>query len=354
MQIPSKVLDAYFNNEEVKSVAEFGNGHIQSTFKVESLKGDFILQKINTNVFPQPTILIDNHRKTQKHSKSIDNQDYKIPEIIKTFDGEWNYESKEFGFWRLTSFITNSYSLEKTETPNQAFEAGKAYGWFAKIMQKADVGDFEEAIPQFHSLSLRLKQFEDAIKKDVAKRKKSVKNEIDFFLKRKDELLELEQLIIDCEIPKRIVHNDTKINNVLFKNEKAVAVIDLDTVGPGSILFDYGDALRTIANTADEDEEDLKKVKFSFDNFSGFTKGYLSQTASFLTKSEKQNLHLAPVLMTYIIGIRFLTDFLNGDVYFKTKKENHNLIRTRVQQELIKDIEKQMREIKESINQMVQ
>ncbi|NOY49762.1 MAG: aminoglycoside phosphotransferase family protein, partial [Chlorobi bacterium] len=339
MKIPVDVLNAYFNKDEVKSVSEFGNGHIQSTFKIETPKSDFVLQKINTSVFQQAYILINNHILLQNHLESIEKPDYTIPRLIKTKGDEFYYENQQSGFWRLISYIPNTRSLEKTENPVQAFEAGKAYGWFAKVLQKANISSFEEAIPEFHSISHRLRQFEEALQKDAALRKESVKEEIDFFMQRKEELLKLEQLIVKGKIPKRIVHNDTKINNVLFRGTKAVAVIDLDTVGPGSILFDYGDALRTIANTANEDEEDIKKVKFSFDNYNGFTKGYLSQTASFLSISEKQNLHLSPVLMTYIVGLRFLTDFLNGDIYFKTKKENHNLIRTRVQQKLIMEIE---------------
>jgi Ser/Thr protein kinase RdoA (MazF antagonist) len=333
MITPESVISAYFNTSISLKLIPFGNGHIQSTYKVDFDETSFILQKINAAVFTKPEVLISNHLKVLEVLGQ--NPKYIVPQLLKTKNKKFFYKDEEGGFWRLMEFVANTYSLEKTEKPAQAFEAGKAYGWFAKIMQKADVGDFEEAIPQFHSLSLRLKQFEDALQNDLALRKESVRDEIDFFLKRKDELLELEKLIINGEIPKRIVHNDTKINNVLFKNEKAVAVIDLDTTGPGTVLYDYGDALRTIANTADEDEEDLKKVKFSFDNFSGFTKGYLSQTASFLTKSEKENLHLAPVLMTYIIGLRFLTDFLNGDVYFKTSKPKHNLLRSRVQMKLI-------------------
>ena len=345
---PEPVISTYFNNSISFKLIPFGNGHIQSTYKLDFDSISFILQKINSYVFTKPEILIQNHLKVLQYLP--EQTEFKIPKILKTLNNEFFYKDENDGFWRLMEFVPNTQSLENTENPNQALEAGKAYGWFAKILQKANVNDFEEAIPEFHSLSLRLKQFEDALQNDVASRKVSVKEEIDFFLQRRKELLKLQQLFIEGKIPKRIVHNDTKINNVLFRGTKAVAVIDLDTVGPGSILFDYGDALRTIANTADEDEEDLKNVKFSIENFNGFTKGYLSQTASFLTRSEKQNLHLAPVLMTYIIGLRFLTDFLNGDVYFKTHKKNHNLIRARVQQALIEDIERQMGEIKETVS----
>ncbi len=348
MKIPSKVLDIFFAESEIKSVNEFGNGHIQSTFKVDTRSSSFILQKINTVVFSKAEVLINNHLKLQQ-IVGINSQ-FVVPHLLKANTKEYFFRDEDGGFWRAMEFVPNTHSLERVENPDQAYEAGKAYGWFAKVLQKANISDFEEAIPNFHSLSLRLKQFDEAMKNNAAGRRESVKKDIGFFLQRKEELLKVERLIVEGKIPKRIVHNDTKINNVLFENAKAVAVIDLDTMAPGSILFDYGDALRTIANTSDEDEEDLKKVKFSLDNFNGFTEGYLSQTASFLTKSEKQNLHLAPVLMTYIIGLRFLTDFLNGDVYFKTKKENHNLIRARVQEELIKEIEKKTGVIKETVS----
>jgi len=347
MSIPAKVIKAYFPTKERVLVTEFGNGHIQSTYKVDFDETSFILQKINTAVFTKPEVLISNHLKVLECLGQ--NPKYIIPSLIKTTNAEYFCKNDEGGFWRLMEFVPNTHSLEKTENHNQAYEAGKAYGWFAAALKDVEIDEFAEAIPQFHSLSLRLKQFEEAIEKDVVSRKEYVKNDIDFFLQRKEELLKLEQLIESGEIPKRIVHNDTKINNVLFSGAKTVAVIDLDTTGPGSILFDYGDALRTIANTAKEDEEKLEMVKFDFDIFSNFSKGYLSEVSSFLSMAEKQHLHLAPVLMTYIIGLRFLTDFLNGDVYFKTQKHQHNLIRSRVQQELIIDIERQMRKIKESI-----
>ncbi len=348
MITPESVISTYFNTSILLKIIPFGNGHIQSTYKVDFETTSFILQKINTAVFTKPEVLISNHLKVLECLGQ--NPKYIIPHLIKTSTNNYFCADDEGGFWRLMEFVPNTHSLETTENPNQAYEAGKAYGWFANALKKVKISDFEEAIPRFHSLSLRLKQFEEAMKNDIASRKESVKNEIDFFLQRKEELLKLEQLIESGKIPKRIVHNDTKINNVLFRGAKAVAVIDLDTTGPGSILFDYGDALRTIANTAKEDEEKLEMVKFDFNNFSNFSKGYLSEVSSFLNKAEKQNLHLAPSLMTYIIGLRFLTDFLNGDVYFKTEKTSHNLIRSRVQQKLILSIEEQNNSIKESIN----
>ncbi len=337
--IPDKVLKAYFDSSDVKSISPFGNGHIQLTYLVETQKKSFILQKINTKVFTKPELLIKNHLLLQNHIKSSENQEYLIPELINTVEGNNYFSDAEHGFWRLTNYIENSCSLEKTETSSQALEAGKAYGWFVKSLEKADINLFEEPIPDFHNLSLRLKQFEDAVKANIAERRDLIKPEIEFFLERKTFFLSLENDIKSGKIPIRIVHNDTKINNVLFEDNKAKAVIDLDTVAAGTVLFDYGDALRTIANNSVEDEENTDKIIFNWDYFCSFTDGYLRKTNGILTPSEKENLHKAPLLMTYIIGIRFLSDYLNGDIYFKTSKIAHNLGRAKVQQFLLLDME---------------
>ena len=340
-----EVLKCYFPNQKIDSISEFGNGHIQSTFKVDTDGASFILQKLNTNVFPQPLILISNHLKIQSYLESKRNP-FLIPILVSTVDNKYYHIDAKGDFWRLTQFIKNTYSLERTENPKQAKEAAKAYSWFVNTLSALEVDDFDEVLPNFHSLTWRLRQFDEALSKDSAKRKEQLVLDIEFYNKRRSGLLELEKLIVTNQITKRIVHNDTKINNVLFENKKAIAVIDLDTTAPGTILYDYGDALRTIANTTEEDEEDYEKVSFDFNIFKSFTDGYLSKIANSLNKVEKENLFLAPIYMTYIIGLRFLTDYLNGDIYYKIKKTDHNLIRSRVQQKLILSIERQQDSIK--------
>jgi len=336
--IADKVLKAYFNLSEIVDISPFGNGHIQLTYRVETKRNSFILQKINTEVFINPELLIKNHLLIQQHHKLSNNNDYLVPEIIKTLDGNNYFFDTNLGFWRLTNFIEKTYSLEKTTTSTQAKEVGKAYGWFLASLENVKTSLFEEPIHDFHNLSFRLKQFENAIDANLAKRRDLVSKEIDFFLKRKNFFLGLENEIKSGKIPLRIVHNDTKINNVLFEDNKAKAVIDLDTVGPGNVLFDYGDALRTIANNSEEDDENIENIILNWDYFCSFTEGFLRNTKEFLTLSERDNLHKAPLLMTYIIGIRFLVDYLNGDTYFKTTKPMHNLIRSRVQQFLLHDM----------------
>ncbi len=337
--IPDKVLKAYFNLSEIVNISPFGNGHIQLTYRVETKSKSFILQKINTTVFTNPELLIKNHLLIQQHHKLSKDNEYLIPEIIKTLDGNNYFFDTNKGFWRLTNFIENSYSLEKTATSNQAKEAGKAYGWFLTSLVNVKTSLFEEPIPDFHNLSFRLKQFDDAVDANIAERRDLVSSEIEFFIERKNFFLDLENEVKSGKIPLRTVHNDTKINNVLFEENKAKAVIDLDTVGPGNVLFDYGDALRTIANNSAEDEENIENITLNWDYFCSFTEGYLRKTKGILSLSEKENLHKAPLLMTYIIGIRFLSDYLNGDIYYKTSKPRHNLIRSRVQQFLLKDME---------------
>lgn len=334
------ILSHFFSNKVIKDVKPFGNGHINSTFKViyENDHQEYILQKINTQVFKNPYDLINNHLKLQKFLNSEIN-DIEIPQLYSTSDKHFLFEDNEGDVWRLTNFIKDSYSVDVLENEQQAFEAGKGFGWFAKKCLHLNPSDFIEAIKDFHLLSFRLSQLDDAIEFDKAGRYKFVKNLIEFYKEREQALLEIENLIDKNEIPMRVVHNDTKINNLLFRNGKTIAVIDLDTVGPGVIFYDYGDAIRTIANTAAEDEKNINLVNFNLNYFESFTKGYVQQIGSKLNIKEKGLLYRAPILMTYIMGIRFLADYLNGDVYYKTTYSDHNLVRSLVQKRFIELME---------------
>lgn len=348
------VINNYFSDNEVISVLPFGNGHINDTYKVDLVdnKCSYILQRINTNVFKNPKGIVDNHRRLQEHFSST-NQSLSIAKIFPNTMGNFITYNNSGYAWRLMEFIPNSFSIEIVETGWQAFEAGKAFGCFANICSNLDHNDFSEAIKDFHSLSFRLKQLNEAIERDRADRMNSVRNEILFFMQRKGKLSEIENLINEGEIPTRVVHNDSKINNVLFRGEKVVAIIDLDTVGPGILFNDYGDALRTIACTAREDEKDISKVKFNLNSFKQFSKGYLNQVKGFVTKAESENLYLAPLLLTYIMGIRFLTDYLNGDVYYKTSYLDHNLIRCKVQMAHIESMESSENVMKEVVDKIL-
>jgi len=347
----NNIVSQFFPNAIVKSINIFGNGHINSTYKVEfkECEQEYILQKLNTNVFTQPYNLVENHLKIQEylHQK---NQDIEIPKLIKATSDSFLYKDDKGSVWRMMNFIKDSYSVEVVESKNQAHEAGKGFGWFLLSCSELNSSEFHEAIKDFHKLSFRLNQFNKAIKLDKANRCALVQDIIEFYQNRASTLLQIEDLINADEIPVRVVHNDTKINNLLFRNDKTIAVIDLDTVGPGVVFNDYGDALRTITNTSSEDEKEIDLVKFNVDAFEAFSKGYLQQIKSILVPKEKELLYKSPILMTYIMGIRFLTDYLNGDIYYKTKYQEHNLVRSKVQKRLIEQMEIEENKMIEIIN----
>ncbi len=341
-----EIIKKYFPNGTVKECTAFGNGHINDTYKlvVEGEPNDYVLQRINNNVFPNTKGVVETHLKLMevfaKNNSNIGIADVKP-------DASGNYLVDDV--WRLTNFIKDSYSLEVVKEDWQAYETGSAFGLFAKTCSTLDASQFPEAIKDFHKLSFRLAQLDDAIKNNLANRLDGVKDIVDFYKNRESKLRNIEALINSGKIPLRVVHNDTKINNLLFRGEKAVAVIDLDTVGPGILYYDYGDALRTSANTALEDEKDLSLVSFNMSAFEAFTKGYMQQVRPFINEAEKEFFYLAPVLMAYIMGIRFFADYLNGDTYYKTLYSDHNLVRARVQKKLIESMEENQDAMKKII-----
>ena len=346
-----QVIKSFFPDKNLYKCQLFGNGHIHKTYLLTFPGSDdsYILQQLNTHVFKQPEILVENHLSLLEINYNTDNQ-YEIPLIFPDKNGDYlHYDQNSENPWRLSNFIAGSYSLELMETSEQAKEAGKAYGWFLKKYSDLDPNDFREAIPDFHSLNLRLRQLREAIDEDKVNRSQKSIEIIKAYLSRTEHLKEIQLLVGEGVIPTRVTHNDTKINNVLFREEKAIAVIDLDTVGPGILLNDYGDALRTIANTALEDEKEIGKVRFDMEAFKQFTKGYIQECRDILVPDELKYLHTAPALMAFIIGIRFLADYLNGDIYFKTNYPEHNLTRSLVQLQLIRSIEEQNKEIKNII-----
>lgn len=345
-----EVVKAFFPYNLVTVVNPFGNGHINNTYKLDlqEEKKSYILQRINTDVFKDPHGICDTHDRLQdtifKGQHPIT-----IAKLIPTADGKNLFTDDEGGVWRMTSFIEDSYTIDVVEEDWQAFEAGNAFGWFAKACDKLDAATFKESIKDFHRLSFRLRQLDEAIAADKAGRLDSIKDIVNFYKERQASVSEIETLVDEGKIPLRVVHNDTKINNLLFRGKKAAAVIDLDTVGPGILYYDYGDALRTSASTTEEDEKDLSKVHFNMDAFQAFTNGYIGQVKTIVTDAEENLFYMAPKLMTYIMGIRFLADYLNGDVYYKTAHKEHNIDRSKVQKKLIESMEMQEDEMKEII-----
>ncbi len=329
-------------------ISEYGNGHINDTYLCDSTPR-YILQRINSSVFKNPVQVMENICGVTQHVReklkaSGGNPDRETLTVIPTLDGKSCYKAEDGSYFRMYKFIEDSVSYDIVENPIQLYYAGKAFGKFQKMLDDFPVDKLYDTIPEFHNTPGRIEQLEYAVKENKAGRADGVKAEIDFARSYG----KYANLIVDAiesgDIPLRVTHNDTKLNNVLFDSETGedVCVIDLDTVMPGSALYDFGDALRFGASSALEDETELDKVYFDLEKYEQFAKGFLSETADCLTETEKKLLPVSALILTYECGIRFFADYLNGDTYFKTKYETHNLDRARNQFKLVRDIESKL------------
>ncbi len=324
-------------------VEPYGNGHINDTYCVGTPR--YILQRINTRVFRNPEELMENIEKVTAflRKKIVENggdPERETLTVIKTNDGKNCYRYDDDNVFRMYLFVENTKSIENSKTPEDLYEAGVGFGHFQRMLSDYPAETLHESIKDFHHTPRRVEALKKAIREDKAGRVESVKAEIEFALEQAIWADTVVKGIEDGRIPLRVTHNDTKINNILFdqKSGKAVCVIDLDTVMPGSMLYDFGDALRMGGSTAAEDETDLDKVRFDVKAFEAFAIGYLSEMADDLTETEFELLPFSVKLLTYECGIRFLTDYLNGDTYFKIHREHHNLERARNQFKLVEDI----------------
>lgn len=340
-----EIVDQFARDAKIE---RYGNGHINDTYLIQDR--DYILQRINTNVFKNPYQVMDNIEKVtaflyEKIKAEGGDCSRETMRVIKTRDGRNCYKYDDNNVFRMYSFVDDTMSVESNATPEQLYNAGCGFGKFQRQLDDFDVDALHETIVDFHNTPKRVEALKEAIENNVAGRKHLVEEEIAFALKCADEFA---SVVTDGmkagDIPVRVTHNDTKINNILFDKDtqKAICVIDLDTVMPGSALYDFGDALRIGASTAAEDETDLSKVSFDVEKFEAFAKGYLSEMGSIITSKERELLAISAKLLTYECGIRFLTDFLNGDTYFKIHRENHNLDRARNQFKLVQDMDEKM------------
>ena len=349
-----------FNLDEIRANYTFkgeyydfttlNNGHINNTYLLrfdnDGTEKCYILQQINTAVFKDPDVLMANYvgvtdfvRKKVKEAGG--NPKRESIKVYYTNDGKPYYLDKDGRYWRVINYIINTTSYNFPDNAEICRKAGKAFGNFQKLLADYPAETLAETIPNFHNTVSRYADFEAAVKADKAGRAAGVQKEIDFFVNRKNDCSVLLDLLEKGELPIRVTHNDTKLNNVLFdkKTGEGICVIDLDTVMPGLSLYDFGDSLRFAGNTAAEDEKDLSKVKFNMDFYRSYTKGYLSTAGDSLTETEVYYLPFSCKLMTLECGIRFLTDYLNGDVYFRISRPEHNLDRCRTQIKLIEEIE---------------
>ena len=349
-----------FNVEnEINEVKPLGEGLINDTFKVyvnncETPK--YVLQRINNAIFQDVDLLQDNIEKVTNHirkkliEKNETDIDRKVLNFIKTKDDKRFYFDGE-KYWRLMVFISDSYTYQAV-TPEYSYTAGLAFGEFQSML--SDIEEtLGETIPSFHNIELRLSQLREAVENDVAGRVKEVKYYLDEIEKRAEVMCRGEQLYREGKLPKRICHCDTKVNNMLFdKDGNVLCVIDLDTVMPSFIFSDFGDFLRSAANTGAEDDKDLDKIDFNMEIFEAFTKGYIEGTKSFLLPIEKENLPYAAKLFPYMQTVRFLADYINGDTYYKIQYPEHNLVRTKAQWRLFECAEQKESLMRDFINSL--
>jgi hypothetical protein len=345
-----------------KNGEPFGSGHIHDTFRVETAEEDsdnYVLQRLNNNIFKNIPQLQNNIERVTVHLRNklsrIAGSDIKREclQLVHANDGiSWIVDNAG-NYWRMYIFIANHHSYNIVDSPGKAFEGGKAIGRFQAMLSDMPGGPLFETIPFFHDIEKRLDAFTAKVNEDPAGRASSVSEEIKEVLKRADEMKTILRLGRAGKIPLRITHNDTKFNNILLdQNDKALCVIDLDTVMPGYVHYDFGDSIRTATNTASEDEKDLSRVNMDISLFKAYAEGYLSETLGTLNDVEKEYLAFAPKLITYTIAVRFLTDYIDGDHYFKIHHEHHNLQRAKAQLKLVRSMEEQYADMKEIIRKL--
>lgn len=335
------------------NIASFGSGHINDTYKVSTDMGEqkYLLQRINHHVFKNIDHLMGNISliTSHLHKKAKDENNTDADSVltpVSTLDDKLYFKDENGNYWRVYYLIENAKSYDIVESSHQAKEGGRAFGRFQAMLADLDPKQVYEVIPNFCHIGSRLSDFHIALESNNAKRKDLVKEEIDFIQKREKNMNVILEMGERNEIPLRITHNDTKFNNVLLNNkDEAKCVIDLDTVMPGYVAYDYGDAIRTIINRSAEDEADLEKITLNIDLFKAYTEGYFEQAKDFLTKNEVKSLIHGVLLFPYMQAVRFLTDYIQGDTYYKIQHPEHNLQRARAQIKLVKEIEKHIDEL---------
>ena len=336
---------------ELMNIAPHGNGHINDTFLLTYKIGKMgcirvILQRMNKSVFPRPVELMENVMNVTSflYKKIEENGGDPFREtvnIIPARDGRPYYKESEEDYWRCMVFITDAYSLDEVEKPEDFYESAVAFGKFQSLLSDYPAETLHETIANFHNTKSRFADFKKAVEEDVAGRAKEVQEEIQFVLDREADASFFVDLIDKGELPIRVTHNDTKSNNIMMDNKtgKGICVIDLDTTMPGLAMYDFGDSIRFGASTGAEDEKDLSKISCSMELFDIFTKGFIEGCEGNLTAREIECLPMGAKIMTYECGMRFLADYLQNDIYFKTSRPEHNLDRARTQFKLVADME---------------
>ncbi len=338
----------FAGGQAIEGIIRHNVGHINQTYIVTLGDGQrMVLQRINTQVFPEAVELVRNIALVTEFLRERLAEQGGDParetlSLMPTPEGNPFYMDETGGLWRAFPFIEGTTSVMRVEAASQLYQAGRAFGRFQNLLNDFPAERLFPVIPHFHDTGMRYATFEQAAKEDALDRAKDVADEIAFVRARAKDAGLLQSLLDSGELPLRVTHNDTKINNVLMDvtTGEAVCVVDLDTVMSGSMLFDFGDAIRSGCNTADEDERDLDKVRFSLDFYRAFARGFLEQIGAAMTAKEKELLPFSARIMTYECGMRFLTDHLRGDVYFHIERAGQNLDRARTQFKLVAEMER--------------
>lgn len=342
---------------QVIACQPYGSGHINDTFLVELQEGGrYILQRMNKDVFKNPPALMENIVKvTSFLKKSIEKSGgdpgRETLNVISTKEGAPWFQDSFGEYWRVYRFIENSVSYDSVSNPRDFYESAVAFGRFQRLLADFPAETLAETIPDFHNTAARFETFRQAVKSDAFRRVKDVEEEINFVLSREPLARVLGEAQAAGQLPLRVTHNDTKLNNIMMDKVtgRGLCVIDLDTVMPGLAVNDFGDSIRFGANTAAEDEQDLSKVSLSLELFDLYAKGFIEGCGGRLTPEEITMLPVGAKVMTFECGMRFLTDYLQGDVYFKTHRPGHNLDRCRTQFALIRDMENKWTQVNEII-----
>jgi len=344
------IFNQFDDSSTILTYTELATGHINDTYLIETSNNKkFVLQRINHGVFKDVPGLIYNKVAISKHIQkklspiSHSKRARKVLTFVPTKNGSPFYYENKGGYWNMMVYISESITYEIVNSEEIAYEGGKLIGDFLNLTNDFNANQLIEVIPKFHDMSFRFSQFEASLKVASQERLILAKHYIDKVWSLKDEMHILQNLKEKGIIKLRVTHNDTKISNVLFDtNKKGLCVIDTDTVMPGIVHYDFGDAIRTICNTAAEDEKNLALVNFNIDYYNAYVKGFLKEMNASLSSIELKYLPLGAKTMIFIMALRFLTDFLNNDIYYKTKYANHNLDRAKNQFKLIESLVKKL------------
>lgn len=345
---------------KAKSAESFGSGHINDTFLIKAEK-HYVLQRMNRSIFVHPEEVMENIMGVtsflkKKIEKAGGDTERETLTVIPTREGKNCYCDENGEYWRMYNLIENAISYDRVESEQDFYESAVAFGNFQQMLSDYPAEMLHETIPGFHDTKARYETFLKAVKADVCGRAAGAVKEIEFYKERMETAQILGKMLSEGKLPLRVTHNDTKLNNIMMdsKTGKGLCVIDLDTVMPGLAINDFGDSIRFGASTADEDEQDLSKVSCDLHLYEVYVKGFLKGCGGRLTETEIKMLPMGAKVMTYECGMRFLTDYLQGDVYFKIHREGQNLDRARTQMKLVADMEEKWDRMEQIVSECVE